>query len=92
MSRSISIDIPDELLDLLGSEDELAKEVKQSLVLDLVRQGRISRAKAAELLEINIWDLPEFLSKYRIPWFDYSEEQMEEDMAALRSLDRKAGV
>jgi predicted HTH domain antitoxin len=92
MSRSISIDIPDELLGLLGSEDELAKEVKQSLVLDLVRQGRISRAKAAELLGINLWDLPEFLSKYRIPWFDYSEEQMEEDMATLRSLNRKAGI
>lgn len=92
MSRSISIDIPNELLELLGSEDDLAKEVKQSLVLDLVRQGRISRARAADLLEINIWDLPEFLSKYRIPWFDYSEEQMEEDMATLRSLDRKAGV
>ena len=90
MSRSISIDIPDELLELLGSEDELAKEVKQSLVLDLVRSGRISRAKAAELLEINIWDLPGFLSKYRIPWFDYSEEQMEEDMATLRNLNRKA--
>ena len=92
MSRSISIDIPDELLDLLGSEDELAKEVRQSLVLDLVRQGRISRAKAADLLDINLWDLPEFLSKYRIPWFDYSEEQMEEDMATLQSLDRKAGI
>lgn len=92
MSRNISIDIPDELLELLGSEDELAKEVKQSLVLNLVRSGRISRAKAAELLEINVWDLPEFLSKYRIPWFDYSEEQMEEDMATLRNLDRKAGI
>ncbi len=92
MSKSIYIEIPDELLELLGSEDEAAKEAKQSLVLDLVRQGRISRAKAAELLGINLWDLPEFLSKYRIPWFDYSEEQMEEDMATLRSLDRKAGV
>lgn len=92
MSKSIYMEIPDELLELLGSEDEAAKEAKQSLVLDLVRQGRISRAKAAELLGINLWDLPEFLSKYRIPWFDYSEEQMEEDMATLRSLDRKAGI
>jgi len=92
MSRSIFIDIPDELLELLGSEEESAKEVKQSLVLDLVRSGKVSRAKAADLLEINLWDLPEFLSKYRIPWFDYSDEQMKEDMATLRSLDKKAGM
>ncbi len=92
ISRSISIDIPDDLMELLGSEEELVKEVKQSLVLDLVRQGRILRAKSAELPGINLWDLPEFLSKYRMPWFDYGEEQMEEYMATLQGLDRKAGI
>ena len=50
MSKSIYMEIPDELLELLGSEDEAAKEAKQSLVLDLVRRGRISRSKAADLL------------------------------------------
>jgi predicted HTH domain antitoxin len=89
MSKSISMEIPDELLELLGSEDEAAKEAKQSLVLDLVRRGRISRSKAADLLEIDLWEMPAFLSEYKIPWFDYSKKQMEQDMATLRRFDKK---
>ncbi len=92
MSKSISMEIPDELLELLGSEDEAAKEAKQSLVLDLVRRGRISRAKAADLLGIDIWEMPAFLSEYKIPWFDYSKKQMEQDMATLRRFDKKESV
>ena len=92
MPRTISIEIPDELLELLGSEEEIGKEAKQTLILDLVRRGKISRAKAADLLGINLWDLPEFLSGYEIPWFDYSREQLEEDMKALRDLEEKASV
>jgi len=89
MSKSIYMEIPDELLELLGSEDEAAKEAKQSLVLDLIRRGRISRSKAADLLGIDIWEMPAFLSEYKIPWFDYSKKQMEQDMATLCRFDKK---
>jgi len=89
MSKSIYMEIPDELLKLLGSEEEAAKEAKQSLVLDLVRRGKISRAKAADLLGIDLWEMPAFLSEYKIPWFNYSKKQMEQDMATLRRFDRK---
>ena len=92
MSRTITIEVSDQLLELLGSEDEIGKEAKRSLVLSLIARGRISKGKAAELLGISLWDMPEFLSEYRIPWFDYTREQLEEDIAALRSLDEKAGV
>lgn len=92
MSKSISIEIPDELLELLGSEDEIGNEAKRSLVLGLVRRGKISRSKAAELLEINLWDLPTTLSEYRIPWFDYSRRQLEDDMTALRRFDEKGSL
>ena len=92
MSKSIYMEIPDELLELLGSEDEAAKEAKQSLVLDLVRRGRISRSKAADLLGINLWEMPALLSEYKIPWFDYSKKQIEQDMATLLRLDKKGSA
>ncbi|HKZ78118.1 MAG TPA: UPF0175 family protein, partial [Pyrinomonadaceae bacterium] len=69
----------------LGSEEEARREAKVALVLDLVRRGRISRAKAAELLQMSLWDLPALLAQYRIPWFDYSPEDLRRDLAALRS-------
>ena len=82
--KIIKIVIPDEIINLLGSEEEAKKEVKEALVLDLVRRGKVSRQKAAELIGINLWDLPEFLAKYRIPWFDYSKEDLQKDLDALR--------
>ena len=91
MSRTITIEVPDQLLKLLGSDDEIGKEAERSLVLGLVGKGKISRGKAAELLGISLWDMPEFLSEYKIPWFDYTREQLQEDIAALRSLDGKEG-
>jgi len=91
VSRTITIEVPDQLLKLLGSDDEIGKEAERSLVLGLVGKGKISRGKAAELLGISLWDMPEFLSEYKIPWFDYTREQLQEDIAALRSLDGKEG-
>lgn len=83
--KAVTIELPPEVLQLLGSEEEARREAKVALVLDLVRRGRISRAKAAELLQMSLWDLPALLAQYRIPWFDYSPEDLRRDLAALRS-------
>src|SRR3990167_5879460 len=83
--KAVTIELPPEVLQFLGSEEEARREAKVALVLDLVRRGRISRAKAAELLQMSLWDLPALLAQYRIPWFDYSPEDLRRDLAALRS-------
>jgi predicted HTH domain antitoxin len=82
---TLTIEIPAELARLLGSEEEAKREAKTALVLDLVRKGKISRAKAAELLQLPLWELPALLARYRIPWFDYSKEELENDLQSLRS-------
>jgi len=79
--KSVTIELPPELLKLLGTEEE----AKVALILDLVRRGKVSRAKASELLKIPLWDLPALLAQYRISWFDYSPEDLEKDLQALRS-------
>lgn len=40
-----------------------------------------------ELLDLTLWDLPELLSRYRIPWFDYTPAEVERDLAALREAE-----
>jgi predicted HTH domain antitoxin len=84
--RDFTVELPGELLELLGSEEEARRGAKTAVVLDLVRRGLISRAKAAELLGLTLWDLPGLLAEYRIPWFDYSPEEVERDLEALRAL------
>lgn len=83
--KSVTIELPPELLQLLGSEEEAKREAKLALVLDLVRRGRLSRAKAAELLGLSLWDFPSLLAQYRIPWFDYSPEDLQQDLKRGRS-------
>ena len=82
--KMVTIEMPSELLDLLGSEEEAQREAKRALVLDLVRRGRVSRTKAAELLGMPLQDFPALLSEYRIPWFDYSPEDLRHDLDSLR--------
>lgn len=86
--KTIEISIPEELMDLFGSEEELKEKSKQAFALDLVRRGKISKGKAAELLGKNLWDLPQLLVEYQMPWFTYSEEELEEDLRTLRELEK----
>lgn len=87
--KGFMVELPGELLEILGSEDEARRDAKVAVVLDLVRRGRISRAKAAELLDLTLWDLPALLSQYRIPWFDYAPDDLERDVAALRDAEHR---
>jgi predicted HTH domain antitoxin len=81
---ALTIELPAELVELLGSEEEAKRGAKVALVLDLVRRGKLSRAKAAELMGMPLLDLPALLSQYRIPWFDCSPEDLERDLDSLR--------
>ena len=83
--KTLKLEVPDEVIKIAGSVDAATKEAKEALVLDLVRRGKISRSKAAELLKISLWDLPKLLDRYDLPWFDYSEEELEADLKKLQS-------
>ena len=86
--KIIEIAVPEEIIALLGSEDVARKVAKEAFVLDLVRRGKISKGKAAELLGISLWDLPELVAQYQIPWFSYHLEELEKALDTLRKLQR----
>lgn len=81
--KSLHVEIPPELRACLGSEEEATHEVRQALVMDLLRQGKLSRAKAAEQLHVSLEEFPKLLSQYRIPWFDATLKDLEEDEETL---------
>jgi len=89
--KIIEIAVPEEIIALLGSEDAARKEAQEAFVLDLVRRGKISKGKAAELLGISLWDLPGLMAQYQIPWFSYQSEELERDLDTLRELQRDEG-
>lgn len=85
----ITLDISSELIKLFSSKKEAKTEAKQAMVFDLVRRGKISKGKAAELLGINLWDLPELLAQYDIPWFDYSPDDLKHDLEMLEKIEKR---
>ena len=82
---TISIELPDELVDLLGSPDALAAQSRQSLVLDLLRKGQISQGKAATLLGITRWDILELMARYQIMSGPLTAEEAQRDVEAARA-------
>jgi predicted HTH domain antitoxin len=86
MGQPLTITLPPELLQMFGTEEEARQEAKTALILDLVRRGKVSRARAAEFLQIPLGDFPAFLAQYQIPWFDYSAETLREDLRTLAAL------
>jgi predicted HTH domain antitoxin len=88
--KSLLVELPPEVIALLGSEEDAKGDAKVAVVFDLVRRGRLSRARAAELLGLALWDLPAQLSEYRIPWFDYSPGDLARDLDTLRATHRRS--
>ena len=89
--KSIEILVPEEIVSLLGSEDAVRKEAREAFILDLVRRGKVSKGKAAELLGISLWDLPDLIAQYQMPWFSYSQEELERDLETLREFKGDEG-
>ena len=89
--KIIEILVPEEIVNLLGSEDAVRKEAREAFILDLVRRGKVSKGKAAELLGISLWDLPDLITQYQMPWFSYSQEELERDLETLREIKGDKG-
>ncbi len=85
----LTIDVSDDLIKLFPSKKEAIAEAKQAMVFDLVRRGKISKGRAAELLGISLWDLPERLAQYDMPWFEYSPADLKHDLRTLREIEKK---
>ena len=81
---SVTVELPDELVDLLGSLESLAIQTRHALVLDLLRQGRISQGKAATLLGITQWDILELMARHQIVSGPLTAEEAERDVEAAR--------
>jgi predicted HTH domain antitoxin len=89
--KIIEIAVPEEIISLLGSEAAAKQEAQEAFILDLVRRGKISKGKAAELLGISLWNLPDLIAQYQLPWFSYPPEELEKDLEILHKLRKGEG-
>lgn len=73
--KSVSIEFPEEVVELYG-EEELKISVRRLSVLDLVKKGKLSSGKAAEILGMTRWDFMELMSDYDVPMVNFPPEEL----------------
>ena len=83
---TVIVELPDDLVDLLGSAESLAVQARRALVLDLLRQGRVSQGTAARLLGLTRYDILDLMAEYEIPSGPLTAEEMREEIETVRRL------
>lgn len=81
MSKRVKVDLelPDELFAQLR-EDEIEAKVKEALLMELLREHRLSQGKAAELLGLDRHELFDLMVKYQIPVIDLTSEELKSEL------------
>jgi predicted HTH domain antitoxin len=87
MSRKVRLDLelPDELFAQLRNE-EIEAKVKEALVMELLREHRLSQGKTSEILGLERHDLLDLMTKYRVPVIDLAAEELKGELQ--KSLPR----
>jgi predicted HTH domain antitoxin len=89
-SRTLTFDLPEEIVALVGSPDAAAAKARLALVLDLLREGAISQGRAATILGITRWDILDLMATHAIPSGPQSAEELQREVeTALRFIDRR---
>jgi predicted HTH domain antitoxin len=81
----LDVELPDELFAELRKE-EIETKMKEALVMELLREHRLSQGKAAEILGISRYELIDLMTNHRVPVIDLDTEELKNELQ--KSLDR----
>ena len=77
-TKSLSVDLPPDLVGLLGpTSSEAVTELKRLALIDLYRRGEVSTGYAAEVLEISRWEFIQALGRHRVEYLEASDQDLE---------------
>jgi predicted HTH domain antitoxin len=80
----LEVTLSKDLYSRLGfSEKEAEEAIKEFSVLGLYLEHKISAGKAAELLGIRKREFIRLMARKGIPYFDYSDEELENELRAV---------
>ncbi len=79
-TRTITIELPNDLVAALDSLEGIEDRAWQALVLDLLRDAQISQGKAARLLGVTRYDILDLMAKHHILSGPLTAEEMRQDI------------
>jgi predicted HTH domain antitoxin len=83
-TRTLSLEVAEELVELLGSPEAAAAKAKQALVLELLREARISQGRAARLLGVSRWEILDLIARHDVKSGPETADEMHHDIEVAR--------
>ena len=85
--ESLKIDLPEELIPFATPKNQDERNLLNAmLIYPAIHSGKISHGKAAEILGLKKFDLLKIYSEVGLPYFDLTENELAEDLTALKNL------
>ena len=84
----IAIELPDEIVVQLGGAENMSQRVKEEIVVDAYRQGKLSRHQVGQALQRDYWQTEELLLHYQAKR-PYALSDLEIDRDALAALEQR---
>lgn len=85
-TRTLHFELPEELVDLLGSPQAVTDRAREALVLELLREERISQGQASRLLDLTRWEIIALMTKYRIPSGPATVSDLHRELEDMRHI------
>ena len=79
--NTVSIDVPEMTFAALGkTQSDIGREILTAAVVKWFELGRVSQGKGSEILGLSRAEFLQILSKYRVSPWQYSKEELDEDL------------
>jgi len=90
LETTLNVRVPNNLLSLGLTQDEIQRRVSEWLVFSLFSEGKISSGKAGKLLGLTRLEFIELLKTRGIAFVNYSEDELKEELESVTKLKPKA--
>ena len=65
-NQTLAVELPEEIVALMGSPETAAAKAKETLVLELLREAKVSQSTAAQLLDVSRAAVLDLMAQHRI--------------------------
>lgn len=88
--KTVQVELPEELWELAGiSPTKASAKVREFIIMELLRQAKISQGRAAQLLGVDRWELMDLMGKYEVPATQLTAAELDAQQEGLRKLRKR---
>ena len=84
----ITLELPDDIARQIAPGRDVARAALEAIVLEAIREHRLSEHQASTLLGLSRYELDGFLKQHEV-WLDYSTEELERERALGKCLSEE---